>query len=57
MVFDCISLHDACMTIGPKKINLDGNLKNIKDRYLVCIRWSFIRESILSFKDSQRKTE
>lgn len=44
------SPHAACMTIGPKKRNLDGNSKNIKDRYIVCIRWNFIRESIIEFK-------
>ena len=44
------SPHIACMTIGPKKRNLDRNSKNVKDRYLVCIRWNFIREDIESFK-------
>jgi len=39
------------MTIGPKRRNLDGNSKNIKDRYTVCIRWNYIREEIISFKD------
>ena len=46
------SPHIACMTIGPKKRNLDGNSKNAKDRYLVCIRWNFIKESIVEFKKS-----
>ena len=44
------SPHIACMTIGPKKRNLDGNSNNIKDRYMVCIRWNFIREDIIDFK-------
>jgi len=51
----CLELtspHIACMTIGPKKRNLNGNSNNIKDRYIVCIRWNFIKEDILSFKES-----
>lgn len=47
---DFTSPHIACMTIGPKKRNLNGDSKNIKDRYVVCIRWNFIRENILEFK-------
>jgi hypothetical protein len=50
------SPHVACMTIGPKKRNLDGNSKNWKDRYLVCIRWNFIKEDIINFKNN-KKTE
>lgn len=45
------SPHVACMTIGPQKRNLDGNSNNKKDRYLVCIRWNFIKESIIKFKN------
>lgn len=45
--------HVACLTIGPKKRNLDGDSNNRKDRYLVCIRWNFIREDIISFKVSR----
>ena len=48
------SPHIACMTIGPKKRNLDGNSKNWKDRYLVCIRWNFIKEDIINFKNSMK---
>ena len=51
----CLELtspHIACMTIGPKKRNLDGTSKNIKDRYIVCIRWNFIKEDIIKFKNS-----
>lgn len=44
------SPHVACMTIGHQKRNLDGNSNNKKDRYLVCIRWNFINESIIKFK-------
>lgn len=46
------SPHIACMTLGPKKRNLDGNSKNKKDRYLVCVRWNFIKEDIINFKDN-----
>lgn len=44
------SPHIACMTIGPKKRNLEGNSKNVKDRYIVCVRWNFIKEDIIKFK-------
>ena len=47
---DFTSPHVACMTIGPKKRNLEGNSKNVKDRYIVCIRWNFIKEDIINFK-------
>ncbi len=43
------SPHIACLTIGPKKRNLDGTSSNIKDRYLVCIRWNFLKENIIGF--------
>lgn len=44
------SPHVACMTIGPKKRNLNGDSKNIRDKYLICVRWNFIKEDILNFK-------
>lgn len=47
------SPHVACMTIGPKKRNLDNNSKHLKDRYLVCIRWNFIKEDIINFKKNK----
>lgn len=47
------SPHIACLTIGPKKRNLGGNSNNPGDRYCVCVRWNFIRESILEFKKSK----
>ena len=47
---DYTSPHIACLTIGPKKRNLNRDSKNAKDRYVVCIRWNFIRESIIEFK-------
>ena len=50
---DFKSPHIACMTIGPKKRNLERNSKNAKERYIVCIRWNFIRENIIEFKKSQ----
>ena len=49
---DFTSPHIACMTIGPKKRNLERNSKNAKDRYIVCIRWNFIKENIIDFKNS-----
>ena len=44
------SPHISCLTIGPKKRNIDGNSNNKKDRYLICVRWNFIKESIINFK-------
>ena len=49
------SPHIACMTIGPKKRNLDGKSKNFKEGYIVCIRWNFMKEDIIEFKESSRK--
>lgn len=49
---DFTSPHIACMTIGPKKRNLDRNSKYAKERYIVCIRWNFIREDIIKFKQT-----
>ena len=46
------SPHIACLTIGPKKRNLDGKSNNYKERYIVCIRWNYIKEDILSFKNT-----
>ena len=40
------------MTIGPKNRNLNRDSKNAKERYLVCIRWNFIKESIIEFKNN-----
>ena len=47
------SPHIACMTIGPKKRNLNRDSKNSKERFQVCIRWNFIRESIEVFNGSR----
>ena len=47
---DYTSPHIACLTIGPKKRNLDRNSKNAHERYIVAVRWNFIRESIENFK-------
>ena len=46
------SPHIACLTIGPKKRCIYGD-KNIKDRYLIAVRWNFIKEDILSFYESK----
>lgn len=43
------SPHCSCMTFGPKKRNLD-NLSNCKERYIVAVRWNFIKEEIDNFK-------
>ena len=43
------SPHIACMTIGPKKRCINTESKNIKDRYIVCIRWNFLKEDIINF--------
>lgn len=51
--FDFTSPHIACMTIGPKKRNLERISKNVKDRYIVCIRWNFIKENIVEFKNKR----
>ena len=42
------------MTIGPKKRNLNNDSKNFKDRYLVCVRWNFIKEDIIKFKNNNK---
>lgn len=48
------SPHVACMTLGPQKrcIISKGNLK---DRYLVAVRWNFLREDIISFKNNSNQ--
>lgn len=51
--FDYTSPHIACMTIGPKKRNLDRNSSNAKERYIVAVRWNFIKESIIEFRNKK----
>lgn len=51
---DYTSPHIACMTIGPKKKDLAEKSNYSKERYLVCIRWNFIKEDIIDFKNSKR---
>lgn len=46
------SPHICCMTIGPKKRNVDNNSKYWDEKYIVCVRWNYIRESIEEFKNS-----
>lgn len=48
------SPHVACMTLGSQKrcITSKGNLK---DRYLVAVRWNFLREDIISFKNNSNQ--
>lgn len=50
---DFTSPHVACMTLGPKKRNLDRNSKNARERYIVCARWNFIKEDIMNFKNKK----
>ena len=45
------SPHISCLTIGPKKRCLGGNKNNIKDRYLVVVRWHNLKDDILEFKN------
>ena len=52
---DYTSPHIACLTIGPKKRNLDGNSKYDKDRYIVTVRWNFIKENIIEYKENIAK--
>ncbi len=47
---DFTSPHVACMTIGPKKRLLNDDSKNIKDKYIVTIRWNNLRNDIINFK-------
>lgn len=49
------SPHISSLTIGPKKRNLDGLSKCVKDRYIVCIRWNHIRKSIIDFKNNHAR--
>ena len=51
---DYTSPHITCMTIGPKKRNLNHDSKYAKERYIVCIRWNFIKESIINFKKNNK---
>ena len=51
---DYTSPHIACMTIGPKKRNLNHDSKYANERYIVCIRWNFIKESIINFKENNK---
>lgn len=44
------SPHVACLTIGPKKRNLNHSSTHPQDRYLVCVIWNYIREDIENFK-------
>ena len=48
------SPYIACMTIGPKKRNLDENSKNVRERYIVCVRCNFIRDNIINFKNNSQ---
>ena len=51
---DFTSPHIACMTLGPKKSDIDGTSNNRWDRYIVCARWNNLREDIVSFKNNSK---
>ena len=42
-----------CGNYVPKKRNINGDSKNDKDRYIVCVRWNFIKEDIINFKKNK----
>ena len=46
---DYSSPHIACLTIGPKRRNLDGNLVNREDKYRIVVRWSNINELLVDY--------
>lgn len=54
--YDFTSPHIACLTIGPKKRNVDRTSKYANERYIVCVRWNFIRENIIKFKENKVET-
>ena len=50
---DLTSPHAACMTIGPRKRDINRISKNKQDRYIVCVRWNYIRENIIEYRNSK----
>lgn len=48
------SPHIACMTLGPKGRNLNGDPNNMANRYIVCARWNDLREDIINFKNANK---
>ena len=50
---DLTSPHVACMTLGPRKRDLNRISKNKEDRYIVCVRWNYIRENIIEYKNNK----
>ena len=49
---DFTSPHIACITLGPKKRCISSD-RNIKDRYIVCARWNYMRKDIENFYNSR----
>ncbi len=45
--------NKICRNYGLKKRNINGDSKNDKDRYIVCVRWNFIKEDIINFKKNK----
>lgn len=50
---DYSSPHIACITLGPKKRNLDYNPDYARERFLVCARWHYFKEDIELFKQNK----
>ena len=50
---DYTSPHAACMTIGPKRRDLNGQLEKREDRYRIVVRWNYINESIKCFNKNK----
>ena len=50
---DFTSSYIFCMTIGPKKRDVEGNSSNRGDRYIVWVRWNFIKSDIINFISSK----
>ena len=46
------SPHIGCITIGPKKRNLERRPENSHERFIVCARWNNIKEDIIRFKSN-----
>ena len=50
---DFSSPHVACLTIGPKKRNIDSYIKHNSERYVVVVRWNYINELINEFRNNK----
>jgi len=50
---DLTSPHISCLTIGPKKRNIARNKEYAKERYIVCVRMNYLKDSIIEFKNNK----